>query len=117
MTRHVTQMGIEDVDHYTQEERSRIVASYPLHEREARARGVPVLGSGRVFPVAEESLLVEPFEPPPHWTLIGGLDFGWDHPFAAVLLAWDKDEDVVTVMRTHRVRNEVPSAHAAALKP
>src|SRR5262245_33812763 len=32
------------------EEREKIIASYPPHEREARTKGVPTLGSGRVFP-------------------------------------------------------------------
>ena len=32
--RHVTQMVIEDVDHYSREDRERIIASYPPHEVE-----------------------------------------------------------------------------------
>ena len=62
MSRHVVCMTIDDVEHYTQEEKDRIVASYPEHEREARAKGVPTMGSGRVFPVSEESIRVDPFE-------------------------------------------------------
>jgi phage terminase large subunit-like protein len=59
--RHVTQMTIDEAEHYTPEQRQRIVASYAPHEREARAKGIPMLGSGRVFPVAEESLMVDAF--------------------------------------------------------
>ncbi len=52
-------MTIDDVAHYTQEERDRIVASYPAHEREARSKGIPVLGSGNGYlPIAEERLLL-----------------------------------------------------------
>ena len=47
-------MTIDDAEHYTPEQRAAIISSYPEHEREARAKGIPVLGSGRVFPVAEE---------------------------------------------------------------
>jgi hypothetical protein len=46
-------MTIDDAEHYSPEDRARIVAGYPDHEREARAKGIPTLGSGRVFPVAE----------------------------------------------------------------
>src|SRR5687767_15050483 len=53
MTRHVTFMTIDDAAHYSPEERAAIVAAYPPHEREARAKGIPVLGSGRIFPVPE----------------------------------------------------------------
>src|SRR5262245_18572029 len=43
-------MTIDDVEHYTAEEKQRIIASYPKHELEARTKGIPVLGSGRIFP-------------------------------------------------------------------
>src|SRR5215469_2269315 len=52
--RSVVTMTLDDVDHYTAEEKEKIAASYAPHEREARTRGVPTLGSGRIFPVAEE---------------------------------------------------------------
>src|SRR4051812_39424869 len=54
--RHVTTMTIDDAFHYTDADRARIVAAYPAHEREARARGVPTLGSGRIFPVEEAAI-------------------------------------------------------------
>jgi hypothetical protein len=76
MTRHVTTMTIEDAAHITPERRAEIIASYPPHEVEARTKGIPVLGSGRIFPVTEESLTVEAFPIPRHWALIGGMDFG-----------------------------------------
>jgi hypothetical protein len=113
--RHVTAMTIDDALHYTAEERARIVASYPAHEREARAKGVPTLGSGRVFPVTEESVREEQLNMPAHWPRIAGLDFGWDHPTAAVWMAWDRDADVVHVYDCYRLREQTPVVHAAAL--
>lgn len=115
--RQVVQMTIEDAEHYTPEERERIIASYPAHEREARAKGIPVLGSGRVFPVTEESITVPAMPIPAHWPRLGALDFGWDHPFGAVELAWDRDADVVYVTKTYREREQTPILHAAALRP
>jgi phage terminase large subunit-like protein len=110
-------MTIDDAEHIPQAERARIVAAFPEHEREARARGVPILGSGRVFPIAEEAIRVEPFAAPAHWAFLGAMDFGWDHPFAAVKLAWDRDGDCVYVTNIYRVREQTPVVHAAALKP
>lgn len=115
--RTVVTMTIDDAEHYTPEERAKIVASYPAHEKEARTKGVPTLGSGRIFPVTEEQIRVEPFEIPRHWVQIGGLDFGWDHPFAAALCAWDRDADVFYVTRSYREREATPIIHAASLKP
>lgn len=117
MTRHVISMTIDDVDHYTAEEKARIVASYPEHEREARAKGVPVMGSGRVFPVSEDSITVPPRDIPRHWAQIIGVDFGIDHPFAATRVAWDKDADCVYVTHTYRRKGEIPALHAAAVRP
>jgi hypothetical protein len=115
--RSVTQMTIDDVTHYSAQERARIVASSPPHEREARLKGVPVLGSGRIFPVPEEEIACAEREFPQHWPRIGGMDFGYDHPFAAVELIWDRDTDTVTVVRTYRHREGSPVLHAAALRP
>ena len=117
MSRHVTRMTIWDAEHIGEEDREKILESYPPHERDARAKGIPQLGSGRVFPADEAWIAVDSFETPPHWPLIGGLDFGWDHPTAAVRIAWDRDADAAYVTHCYRVRHATPVVHAAALKP
>ena len=110
-------MTIDDVQHYGENEKKTIIASYPAHELEARTKGIPALGSGRIFPVSEESIAIEQRDFPSHWPRIGGMDFGWDHPFAAVEIVWDRDTDTVYVARTHRLRETTPVLHAAAIKP
>jgi phage terminase large subunit-like protein len=112
-----TNMVIDDAEHISPENRARIIASYPAHEREARARGVPILGSGRIFPVAESLVEIEPIAIPRHWPQIGGIDFGWTHPTAAVRLAWDRDADIVYVTHSYRVKEASPVIHAGALRP
>src|SRR5262249_54891505 len=109
-------MTIDDVEHYSDDEKKKIIASYPAHELEARTKGIPVLGSGRIFPVEESKIAIDHREFPPHWPRIGGMDFGWDHPFAAVELVWDRDADVVYVSRTHRLKEATPVLHAATLR-
>lgn len=116
MSRSVTRMTIEDAEHISPEKREQIIASYPPHEVEARTKGVPVLGSGKIYPVTEESISVEAFPIPRHWALIGGIDFGWDHPTAAVALAWDRDSDVVYLISAYRRSKATPLEHAATLK-
>lgn len=113
----VTNMTIYDAEHYTKEEADRIVATYPPHEREARANGTPALGSGRIFPVEEKTISVEAFSIPSHWPTIGGIDFGWDHPTAAAKLAWDRDTDTIYVTATHRLKKVTPVVHASTLLP
>ena len=111
-------MTIDDALHIAPEERERIIAGYPAHEREARARGVPMLGSGRVFQVTEESITHNlGNQVPDHWARIWGIDFGTGHPFAAVLLAWDRDADVIYVIDAFRMKGARPMDHAARMKP
>lgn len=116
MSRHVTQMTIEDAPHISPERRAEIVASYPEWEREARVRGIPALGSGRVYPVTEDRIVCDPFRVPDHFAQVVGVDFGWEHPFAAVRLAWDRDSDVVYVCSAYREQHATPPIHAAAIR-
>lgn len=114
--KHDTNMTIEDAEHIPAEERARIVASFPEHEREARAKGIPTLGSGRIFPIAESRIEEEQPRIEAHWCRIVGLDFGWEHPTAAVWIAWDRDADVMHVYDAYRQREATPIIHAAAIR-
>lgn len=115
--RGVVTMVIEDAEHIPAEERAKIIAGYPAHEREARARGVPLLGSGRIFTIMEDTITEPAIEVvPPHWYKLWAIDFGIDHPFAAVLLLWDKDADVVHVHHCIRVTDQLPLQHAVPMK-
>ena len=111
-----TVMTIGDALHYTPEQRAAIIASYPAHEREARVNGVPTMGSGRVFPLPEEQIAEPSVTLAPHWARICGMDFGWDHPTAAVWLAWDRDADVVHVYDAYRVKEATPLVHSLAIR-
>ncbi|MGB2332262.1 MAG: terminase large subunit domain-containing protein [Litorivicinaceae bacterium] len=101
--------------HLTESVMSQILAAYPPHEREMRKYGRPTIGSGLVFPVPEEKLLVDPFPIPEEYQRIGGIDFGWDHPTAVVWIAYDADEDIVYVYDTYRQSKVTPAVHATAI--
>ena len=113
----LVQFTIMDAEHYTEEEKRAIVDSYPEHEREARANGIPILGSGRIFPVPESDIKEPHLDViPAHWRLINGIDFGWDHPQAAVQIAYDADSDVVHVVRGVKMRQAIPAEMAIPVK-
>lgn len=116
-SRGVVTMTIWDAEHFTDEQRAEIVERTPLHERDARTKGIPMLGSGAVFPVTDELLRIEPFAVPRHWGRIGGIDIGWDHPTAAVELAHDRDTDCIYVTKEYREKMQIVSVHAGALLP
>lgn len=112
----VVYMSVYDVAHYSKEQADVIVASYPEHEREARAFGKPVLGSGAVYPVPESQIVVPGFSIPDVWPRIVGMDIGWDHPTAAVWLAHNRDTDTVYAYDVYKRSKQVPAVHASAIK-
>jgi phage terminase large subunit-like protein len=114
--RHVTTMVLGDAAHYSEADKARITAQYPEHERDTRTRGIPQMGSGRVFLVDENKLLVDPFECPRHWVRLGGLDPGWTHHAAFCELWWDRDLDVIYLVRTLRVREQTVLQHVNAVR-
>lgn len=113
----VTVMTIYDALHYTDAKRAEIIASYPAHMRKARAMGIPTLGSGMIFPIDVETIKVPNQVIPDHWRRIAGIDFGWDHPSAAVEVAHDTETDIVYVTKAHRQREQTPLMFSAAIKP
>lgn len=114
--RGMVRMGIKDAPHIAEDDRERILARYPLHERTARAEGIPILGSGQVYDVPEEAIRIPAFEIPKHFSKIFGLDLGGGvHPCAFVQLAWDRDADTVYVTDTYKSLDARISSHVSAL--
>jgi len=127
----VVRMRMQDAAHLADEQRQKaLIATFPEHQRRARIDGLPMLGSGAVFEdVSLEDLLVPlrvsgkdivhstmgPLDVD-HWAFLWAIDFGISHPFAAVLLAWDRDYDVVYVLCELRMKGSIPAQHAARMK-
>lgn len=107
----------DDVPHLSQEVKDELWRQTPAHMRDARALGIPQRGSGVVFPVSRHTIEIEPFLIPSTFARIGGLDFGWDHPSAAVELAHDLEADVIYLTKEHQQRQATPTIFAAGIKP
>jgi len=115
--RSITMMTIDDAEHIPPETRQKIIAGYPAHEREARALGIPMLGSGRVFTATEESITEPPLEYiPAEWVKLWGIDPGIGHPFGAALIIWERDSYVIHVHHVLRMSDALPMQHAFAMK-
>lgn len=105
-----------DVPHLDQKTRDELLESTPPWQRKARSMGIPVLGSGLIFPVSEDAIKCDAFPIPTHWPRLRGMDFGWDHPTAHVELAWDRDTDAVYVTSVYAESQKRIDEHASALK-
>ena len=93
-----------------------ILSSYSPHEREMRRYGRPSIGSGLVFPLSEEKLMVEPIPIEDHWPRIAAIDFGWDHPTAVVWCAFDRESEIFYVYDSYRASKASPSVHAEIIR-
>ncbi|WP_394661403.1 terminase large subunit domain-containing protein [uncultured Acinetobacter sp.] len=108
--------GWDDAPHLSEKTKSELLAEFPEHEHDARSKGIPIAGTGSIYPVDDKDITVEPFDIPKHWVRITGMDFGWDHPTAAVNLAWDRDTDIIYVVNEYGHSRLTPIEHAPKIR-
>lgn len=97
------------------EAREELFADMLPHERLARETGRPSLGSGAIYPVAEDGLFVQPFKIPEHWEYGWALDPGWNVT-AGLLGARDPDTDRHYLIAEYYGKQNQPIVHAHGLK-
>ena len=124
------QMQLEDALHIDPKDYAKITAGYSAHQREARTRGTPMLGSGAVFEEVTLDMIRVPISirgtdvvhakldilETRAWFKLWAIDFGIAHPFAAVLLMHDRDRDIIYVTYEIKIKGGVPAIHAARMK-
>lgn len=98
----------DDAPHLSEEQKTEFAGRYPEHERDARTKGIPLMGTGLIYNLPDEMILIDAFPIPRHFRRIGGMDFGIDHPFAAGWLAYDADLDIVYLYDCYKERGQTP---------
>lgn len=109
------QASWDDVPHLSSETKKQLIDAMEPHTREARTKGIPVLGAGVIYPVPESAIIEEPFELPDWWPKAYGLDVGWNRT-AAIWGAWEREADTVHIYSEHYMGQAAPSVHADAIK-
>jgi phage terminase large subunit-like protein len=84
----------DDVPHLSASMKAKLWASYTPAERDARSKGIPVIGSGRIYPVVMDDILVDDFRIPNAWRKAYTLDVGWKKT-AALWGAIDSQSDTI----------------------
>lgn len=110
-SKYLVMAGWNDVPHLSEKMKKELYDSTPAHERDARTKGIPILGSGRIFPIDEEIIKEMPLQIPAHWPRIAGIDFGWDHPTAMAWIAYDRDSDVIHIYDAYKEKEQTPIVH------
>lgn len=114
-TKHVVMGCWDDVPHLSKEQKDQLWNSIPPHERESRAKGIPSMGSGRIYPVSMEEILIDDFDIPKHWPRCFAMDVGWNVT-AAIWGAWDRESDTVYLYSEYYGQQAQPAIHASAIK-
>lgn len=104
-----------EVKHISDARREDLASGYAEHEREARLEGTPQLGAGPIFPIELLPAIAKTFNPdvdiPSYARWIVGVDFGFGHPFAAVLIAWAHDTGHIWVVDSFRMERSSALFH------
>jgi phage terminase large subunit-like protein len=106
----------DDAKHLNADMKAALIGSYPEWQRDMRTKGLPLLGAGLIFDFGDDQIKCQPFECPPHYWVVNGMDFGWDHPQAHVQLWIDRDMDVIYVAQAWKKSRVTPSTVWGAIK-
>lgn len=114
-TRYVVQAGWDDIPHLDEETKRQLLSSIEPHLRDARTKGIPSMGSGTIYPMAWEEIVVPPFRVPDYWPRAFALDVGWNRT-AAIWGALDRSTDTLVCYSEYYAGKQVPEVHAAGIK-
>ncbi|MGL5013819.1 MAG: hypothetical protein ACRC6V_05935, partial [Bacteroidales bacterium] len=101
--------------HLTEDDKAELLANIPDWQHEMRSRGVPMMGEGLVYGIAESEITIAPFELPDHWRRICAVDVGITHDTAAVWSAYDAASDTIYIYDAYHAAAGIPSLHATAI--
>lgn len=105
----------DDVPHLSQAAKEELYRKFPPHQRDARAKGIPSLGAGAIYPVPEADIIVDDFPIPEHWPRAYALDVGWNRT-AAIWGAEDRESGTIYLYSEYYRGEAEPSVHAQAIK-
>lgn len=114
-SKHVTTATWDDVPHLSEQAKKELWESIPPFQRDARSKGIPQLGAGAIYPVAEDDITVADFPIPDEWPRAYAMDVGWNKT-AAIWGARDPQTGVVFLYSEHYMGQAEPLIHAAGIK-
>ncbi len=114
-SRWVCNVSWDDVPHLTKDEKDSIMSALSPHEKEARSKGLPSIGSGAIYPVSESVFVLPPFRIPDHYKKAYGLDVGWNNT-AAIFAGYNEEEDTWVIYAEYLGQKQEPAVNAAAIR-
>jgi hypothetical protein len=115
MAKHTTFAAWDNTPHLSESAKAEMISAYMPHERDARTKGIPSLGSGAIYPVSEDDILCDPFEFPAWYRHCYGMDVGWNKT-AAIWGALDPEDSCLYLYAEYYRGQAEPAVHAAAIR-
>lgn len=105
----------DDAPHLDEDEKRILLAGLPEHMQKTKSTGQPMMGTGAIFGVINDSDIREKARDlPAHWRMVAGMDFGIGHECAVVWLAHDPDADAIHVIDVYHASDDNGIVHAHA---
>jgi hypothetical protein len=114
-TKYVVTATWNDAPHLSEKQKEELWDSIPPFQRDARTKGIPQLGAGAIYPLAEERFIVDDFDFPAYWPRAYGFDVGWNNT-AAVWGCLDRLSDTVYLYSCYKQGQAEPATHADSIK-
>lgn len=112
---YIARIEWEDVPHLSEKEKKTMIQNMDAREIESRTKGIPALGSGRIYPVDDSFIIVPQFKVPEYWPRCYGLDFGW-HATAVVWIAQDPNTKIKYVYGEYKHGKVADYIHVGSIK-
>lgn len=106
--------GWDDAPWLTEEAKARMLDDTPPHLRAARSKGEPAMGSGNVYPIPLDEILIKPFQIPDYYEFLYALDVGWNRT-AVTFGARNPDTGVIYIYDEHYMGQAEPAIHAQSI--
>jgi hypothetical protein len=116
--RAVVQIGWKDALWLDEHTKADLLKSCPPFLREAVIHGTPSLGSGAIYPVSLDDVVLKPTEVgeiPAYYKRVYAVDVGWNRT-AACFLAINPDDDVAYAYSEYYGTKQEPEIHAARIR-
>lgn len=117
-SKHLTNITWDDAPHLSEKDKAELIKEYPKYMVDARTKGLPMLGSGAIYPIAEEQVFIDPlpFSIPDHWKRFAAVDFGWSDPTVVLWFAKDPDSGITYQYNEHYLSEASVGTHAEIIK-
>jgi phage terminase large subunit-like protein len=113
--KYITMVAWDDVAHLPEARKRALLETIPDYLREAKTKGIPFLGAGRVFPFDIYQYYVEPFKIEPWWEKFYGMDVGTNNT-AAVFCVRNPDTGDIYIVDEYLSHEPNAILHTAAIQ-